>query len=163
MTQRLAKPQGPSRDVYIDVDGVCLRNAASFTGAEPAPHVFEFLQWATEFHRPHWLTTRDAHGQHAGILRAFRLAMGCPTLPAEIEALLKSIKPTTWRHGSKISGIDLGSDFVWIDDQPLRAEIDALRDRNLLNRLIVVDTNKDDDGLLRAVDMINLLSKSPLI
>ncbi|MEA2949350.1 MAG: hypothetical protein QOI40_4680 [Alphaproteobacteria bacterium] len=89
--------------------------------------------------------------------------MGCPTLPPEIEALLKSIKPTTWRHGSKISGIDLGSDFVWIDDQPLSVEIDALRERHLLSRLIVVDTNKDDDGLLRAVDMISLLSKAPLI
>jgi hypothetical protein len=163
MTQRPADPQGPSRDVYIDVDGVCLRNAASVTGMEPAPHVFEFLQWATEFHRPHWLTTRDAHGQHDGILRAFRLAMGSPALPADTEALLKSIKPTTWRHGNKISGIDLGSDFVWIDDQPLRGEIDVLRGRNLLSRLIVIDTNKDDDGLLRAVDAINFLSKSPLI
>jgi hypothetical protein len=162
MTQRPAKPQRPGRNVYIDVDGVCLRNAASVTGIEPAPHAFEFLQWATEFHRPHWLTTRDAHGQHDGILRAFRLAIGSPTLPTEIEALLKSIKPTTW-HGSKVSGIDLSSDFVWIDDQPLRVEIDALRGRNLLSRLIVIDTNKDDDGLLRAVDVINCLSENPLI
>jgi hypothetical protein len=162
MTQRPAKPQRPGRNVYIDIDGVCLRNAASVTGIEPAPHAFEFLQWATEFHRPHWLTTRDAHGQHDGILRAFRLAIGSPTLPTEIEALLKSIKPTTWR-GSKVSGIDLSSDFVWIDDQPLRVEIDALRGRNLLNRLIVIDTNKDDDGLLRAVDVINCLSENPLI
>jgi hypothetical protein len=107
-----------------------------------SPHVFEFLQWVTEFHQPHWLTTRDAHGQHDGILRAFRLAIGSPTLPTTIEALLKSIKPTTW-HGSKVSGIDLGSDFVWIDDQPLRVEIDELQGRKLLSRLIVIDTNKE--------------------
>jgi hypothetical protein len=62
-----------------------------------------------------------------------------------------------------LSGIDLGSDFVWIDDQPLMAEIDALQGRNLLRRLIVIDTNKDDDALLRAIDAINSLSKiSPL-
>ena len=109
----------------------------------------------------HWLTTRDAHGQPDGILRAFRLAIGSPTLPTKIEALLKSIKPTTW-HGSKVSGIDLGSDFVWIDDQPLSVEIDALQCRNLLSRLIVIDTNKDDDGLLRAIDAINSLSKTAL-
>jgi hypothetical protein len=58
-----------------------------------------------------------------------------------------------------LSGIDLGSDFVWIDDQPLMAEIDALQGRNLLRRLIVIDTNKDDDALLRAIDAINSLSK----
>lgn len=84
-------------------------------------------------HCPRWLTTRDAHGQHDGILRAFRLAMGLSPLPAEIEALLRSIEPTTW-HGSKVSGIDLSSDFVWIDDQPLKVEIDALQGRNLLSR-----------------------------
>ena len=83
-------------------------------------------------------------------------------MPTEVEALLKSIKPTAW-HGSKVSGIDLGSDFVWIDDQPLMVEIDALQGRNLLRRLIVIDTNKDDDALLRAIDAINSLSKiSPL-
>jgi hypothetical protein len=43
-----------------------------------------------------------------------------------------------------------GSDFVWIDDQPLAVEVEALRGRNLLGRLIVIDTNKDDDGLLCA-------------
>jgi hypothetical protein len=164
MTEKTPTPQFQRlrRDIYIDVDGVCLRNAsASPAGMEPAPHVFEFLQWATEFHQPHWLTTRDAHGQHDGILRAFRLAIGSPTLPTEIEALLKSIKPTTW-HGSKVSGIDLGSDFVWIDDQPLRVEIDVLQSRNLLSRLIVIDTNKDDDGLLRAIDAINSIPKNLL-
>ena len=161
MTQNYRKLPLFQRNVYIDVDGVCLRNNASLlTGIELAPNVFEFLRWATEFHRPHWLTTRDAHGQHDGILRAFRLAIGSPTLPTEIEALLKSIKPTTW-HGSKVSGIDLGSDFVWIDDQPLMVEIDALQGRNLLSRLIVIDTNKDDDALLRAIDAINSLSKIP--
>ena len=151
------------RSIYIDIDGVCLRHASAYssrTGVELAPHAFQFLRWAAGAHNPYWLTTRDAHGQHDGILRAFRLAIGSPTLPTEVEALLKSIKPTTW-HGSKVSGIDLGSDFVWIDDQPLMVEIDALQGRNLLSRLIVIDTNKDDDALLRAIDAINSLSKIP--
>src|SRR6476619_3743319 len=113
---------GERRNIYIDVDGVCLRSASSpLTGIDPAPHCFAFLQWAVESHRPHWLTTRDAHGQHDGILRAFKLAMGSAMLPFEI---------------------------------------DALRSRGLLDRLIVIDTNKDDVGLLRAIDAINSLSKS---
>ena len=82
--------------------------------------------------------------------------MGLATLPADAEALLKSIRPTEWQ-GSKVFGIDLASDFVWIDDQPLAVEVAALRGRNLLGRLIVVDTNKDDDGLLRAIAAIEAL------
>jgi hypothetical protein len=54
-----------------------LRQADTVSGIEPTPHAFDFLKWATEFHRPYWLTTRDAHGQHSGILRTFRLAMNC--------------------------------------------------------------------------------------
>jgi hypothetical protein len=41
--------------------------------------------------------------------------------------------------------------FVWIDDAPLRVEIETLRGRGLLNRLLIVDS---DDGLARAVDAI---------
>ena len=93
-------------------------------------------------------------------MRAFRLAMGCATLPAEIESLLTSIKPTTWA-GSKVFGIDLASNFVWIDDQPLAVEVEALRGRNLLNRLIVVDSNRDADALLRARAAIEALAKAP--
>ena len=59
--------------------------------------------------------------------------------------------PTSEWFGSKITGVDLASDFVWIDDAPLRVEIETLRGLGLLNRLLVVDT---DNGLLRAVDAI---------
>ena len=83
-------------------------------------------------------------------LRAFRHAVGSPALPAEIETLLRAVRPTEW-FGSKITGVDLASDFVWIDDAPLRVEIETLRGLGLFNRLLVVDT---DDGLLRAVDVI---------
>ena len=131
-------------NIYIDIDGPLIRNG------QLVAHCFEFLRWAVECHRPYWLTTRDAHGQHTGILRAFRHAVGSPELPAEIETLLRAVRPTEW-FGSKITGVDLASDFVWIDDAPLRVEIETLRGLGLLNRLLVVDT---DDGLLRVVDVI---------
>ena len=67
--------------------------------------------------------------------------------------MLRAIRPTEW-SGSKISGIDLASDFVWIDDDPLGVEIEALRGRGLLNRLIVIDT---DDSLVRVIDVIKSL------
>jgi hypothetical protein len=135
------------RNLYIDIDGVLIRDA------KPTPHCFAFLRWATEFHRPYWLTTRDSHGQHSGILRAFRQATGSSELPSEIEALLRAIRPTEW-SGSKISGIDLASDFVWIDDDPLGVEIEALRGRGLLNRLIIADT---EYSLVRVIDAIKSL------
>ena len=80
-------------------------------------------------------------------------------VPTEIDALVRSAEPTAW-SGHEAFGIDLSSDFVWIDDASLVFELDALRSRDLLDRLIVIDTNKDDVGLLRAIDAINSLSKS---
>ena len=67
-----------------------------------------------------------------------------------VEALLRAVRPSKWR-GSKVSGIDLASDFVWIDDDPRHNEIDDLRSLGLLDRLLIVDS---DDGLLRAVAAI---------
>jgi hypothetical protein len=130
--------------LYLDIDGVLIRDG------KPTPQCFVFLRWAVDVHQPFWLTTRDAHGQHDGILRAFRVALGVPALPAEVEATLRAVRPTKWR-GNKVSGIDLASDFVWIDDDPLLAEIDALRGLGLLDRLLIVD---GDDGLLRAAEAI---------
>ena len=69
------RPYGDRMNLYLDLDGVIIRAADSVVGIELAPRAVEFLRWATEFHRPYWLSTRDSHGQHAGILRAFRLAM----------------------------------------------------------------------------------------
>ena len=104
-----------------------------------------------ESHRPHWLTTRDAHGTHEGILRAFRHALGAPVLPQEIAHLLCAVKPTRWR-GSKLDAIDLASNWVWLDDDPLLVEVETLRCRGLLDRLLIVDS---DDDLWRAVEAID--------
>jgi hypothetical protein len=145
------------RSIYIDIDGVCLRRASAYssrTGIELAPHALQFLRWAVDAHIPHWLTTRDAHGSHDGVIRAFKLAMDSPVLDPEIEELLKTIKPTTW-SGSKLSGIDLNADFVWIDDEPLAVEVDALRELNLLERLIVINTNHDSDALLHVMQLLH--------
>jgi hypothetical protein len=128
--------------LYLDIDGVLIRDG------KPTPQCFAFLRWAVDCHQPFWLTTRDAHGEHTGILAAFRHALSTPTLATEVETLLRAVRPTRWR-GSKVSGIDLASDFVWIDDDPLAVEIDALRGLGLLDRLLIVDS---DDGLLRAAD-----------
>ena len=78
MMQRPPEPERLRRNIYIDVDGVCLRNATLLTGIEPAPYVFDFLRWAVMSHRSHWLTTRDAHGQHDGISPGLQARDGLP-------------------------------------------------------------------------------------
>ena len=128
-------------DLYLDIDGVLIRNG------QPIPVCFEFLRWVTEHHRGYWLTTRDAHGSHDGILRAFRHALDTPVLTPAIEALLTAIQATTW-SANKVSAIDVASDFVWLDDDPLPTEIAVLRSLGLLERLIVIDS---DDDLLVAM------------
>jgi hypothetical protein len=127
-------------NIYLDVDGVLL-----LRNGKPTPVCFAFLRWAVENHTPYWLTTRDAHGSHDGILRCFRHALGTPVLPPDIEALLKAIQPTTW-SANKVSAIDVASDFVWLDDDPLTTEIAVLHILGMLDRLIVV--NSDDDLLV---------------
>lgn len=131
-------------DIYLDIDGVLIRDG------QPVPVCFEFLRWVTQHHRGYWLTTRDAHGSHDGILRAH--ALNTPVLPPDIEALLTAIQPTTW-SANKVSAIDVASDFVWFDDDPLPTEIAVLRSLGLLHRLIVINS---DDDLLVAMGRIPL-------
>ncbi len=59
------------------------------------------------------------------------------TLLADTKALLRAVRPTKWQ-GSKLTGIDLASDFFRIDDDPRPAEIEALRALGLLGRLLLV-------------------------
>lgn len=127
-------------NVYIDIDGPLIRDA------KPTPNCFEFLRWAYKGSSP--LLADHARCSRLACWNPARLrhAIGCPELPSEIDALLRAIKPTEW-SGTKISRIDLASDFIWIDDDPLQVEIDALRERGLLHRLLIVDS---DDDLLRA-------------
>jgi hypothetical protein len=117
--------------IYLDIDGPLIRDG------RVTPHCFPFLKWAVELHSPYWLSTRDAHGTHDGILGAFRHALGTPILPPEIEVLIRAVGPTKWR-GNKLTGIDFTSDWVWLDDDPLLVEIEALRSRGLLDRLLIV-------------------------
>jgi hypothetical protein len=122
--------------IYLDIDGPLIRDG------RVTPHCFPFLKWAVELHSPYWLSTRDAHGTHDGILGAFRHALGTPILPPEIEVLIRAVGPTKWR-GNKLTGIDFTSDWVWLDDDPLLVEIEALRSRGLLDRLLIVATDND--------------------
>jgi hypothetical protein len=120
--------------------------------AKPTPHCFAFLRWATEFHRPYWVTTRDTTASTQESCAPSATPLAPPNCP--LKSMLCSGRSDRPSGRSKTSGIDLASDFIWIDEDPLGVEIEALRGRGLLNRLIVIDT---DYSLVRVIDVIKSL------
>ena len=68
--------------------------------------------------------------------------------------MLRAVRPTRW-HGSKVDAIVLWRDFVWIDDDPLLAEVEALRKRGLLNRLLIVDSDEDLLTVMKRRDVLH--------
>ena len=48
---------------------------------------------------------------------------------------------------SKLEAIDLTTPFLWFDDQPLRFEIEELRECGLLDGWVKVDLRRDPEQL----------------
>jgi hypothetical protein len=74
--------------LYLDLDGVILRQSDSVAGIELAPHALSFLHWAVEGSSTVLAQHKETRTERiSGVLRAFRLAMGCATLPTEVVTL----------------------------------------------------------------------------
>jgi hypothetical protein len=145
-------------NLYLDLDGVILRRTgrAEFNGRtefDVAPGAMEFLAWAVENFDCHWLTSRSHDGTYEEIERAFRFAIPTTNIAAETKDLIRSIKPASWR-AAKTSGIDLTSDFYWVDDDPDGASVAALAAVGASSRLIVASTDERPDGLARVKDVL---------
>ena len=81
--------------------------------------------------------------------RALRLG-GLP-LNDPVWTIVKGIPARSWTN-SKVSAIDLLSDFWWIDDRPDEQSLNILAQHGLSDRLIIVV--EDDDGLNRCREML---------
>jgi hypothetical protein len=141
---------------FIDIDGVLLRSvngAVWNAGYELAPHTIEFLEWATSRFECHWLTARDRHGSHEGIILAFQDALGTSNLSPDLLDLILAVKPQAW-SGIKTSGIDLQSNFLWIDDNPSTSDLLALERAGCLDRWFEVNVDVNPDDLLRAMVLL---------
>jgi hypothetical protein len=144
--------------LYLDLDGVILRRTGrtEFNGRtefDVAPGAMEFMLWAVDNFDCHWLTSRSHDGTYDEIERAFRFAIPTTNMAAETKGLIRSIKPALW-DAEKASGIDLASDFYWVDDDPDVGSVAVLEAAGKSSRLILASTDERPDDLTRVWDVL---------
>lgn len=121
--------------LYIDIDGVLLTSRHT----KAAPGAAELIDFATKHFDCYWLTSYCKDGDAHFALRLLARYFDEATMEK-----LQCIKATDWQS-RKTEGIDLDSDFYWLDDHPMRAEMEELKKCGKLNSLIVVDLNREDE------------------
>ncbi len=126
--------------LYLSVEGVLLdrvnRQNRKARGFEAMPFALEFLTWSVSRFDCFWLTDLDRCGGKNRIKRAFRIALNERRLPVELEIVFEAVNPTVWED-AKIEGIDLDSDFYWIESDPDSECLAFFKRRGLGNRLLI--------------------------
>lgn len=122
------------KKLYIDIDGVLLRSGHR----KLAPGAEDLIDVTTKNFDCYWLSSY-CKGDAAPVLRLLSRYVDEETIEK-----LKSVKATNWLSW-KTEGIDLESDFIWLEDHPMRAEMQVLKAHDKLDRLIVVDLNRKDE------------------
>lgn len=128
----------------MDVDGVLLTNKHTqipFYGDA-------FIDAITSKYDCFWLTTHCKDGDTQMVLDRLSKYYSTDTMKK-----LQTIKPTKW-DTLKTEAIDFGSDFYWIDDYVFEAEKEILKQRNCIDKLLLVDLNKEKE-------LLNTLLKFP--
>ena len=132
--------------LYLSVEGVLLnrvdRQKRKARGFEAMPYAREFLTWSVSRFDCHLLTDLDRCGGKNRIRRAFRIAWDHWQLPDDLEMLFEAVHPTVW-EGKKIEGIDLESDFYWIESDPDSECLAFFKRRGLENRLLIYNEPND--------------------
>jgi hypothetical protein len=133
-------------NLYLDIDGVLLGKTDP---ASPrivlANHARQFLELAIANFDCFWLTTH-CRGDAQPVLDYLR-----PFVHDDLVPLLTRIKPTNF---DVLKTDALRGDFLWLDDSPLAIEVSWLRERNLLDRWVQVDTRKRPDDLLAVMEVL---------
>jgi hypothetical protein len=129
--------------LYIDVDGVLI---PSDIEADLPEHILPFIDFVTENFDCYWLTSYCR-----GNTRSLLKVLAGYFAPVTMEKLLK-VKPTDFKK-TKAEGIDLSSDFIWIDDSPTVVSKNMLSEVGRLDRLIVVDLETKDE-LIRVMELL---------
>jgi hypothetical protein len=129
--------------LYVDIDGVLLTTKQ----IKPAENLSLFLDFISSHFDCYWLTTHCRGFENNSIKYL--------TNHLDINDLekIKSFKETNW-DALKTEGIDLESDFYWLEDYPFQAEILVLKSLNLGDRLIKVELN-GDKNLLHVRDLLS--------
>ncbi len=132
--------------LYLGVEGVLLQRVDRIKrkarGFEAMPYALEFLTWCVSRFDCYWLTRLDRCGGNNRIRRAFRIAWNEWQLPGELEIIFEAVIPTVWED-AKIEGIDLDSDFYWIESDPDPECLAFFKRRGLGNRLLIYEQPDD--------------------
>lgn len=123
------------KNLYLDIDGVLLTKHG-----EPAPHLVDFLNFATTNFDCHWLTTHCKGNSETALLYL------ADKVPPVAIPLLEKIKPTNWKLW-KTEGIDFTKDFFWIDDYAFEAEKTILEEKERSDNLVTVDLKSKPNQL----------------
>lgn len=138
-----------SKLLYLDVDGVLLgKNRPHDAGIVLANHARGFLEFCLPRFECFWLTTHCKEGDATRVLGLLRRYSEEPVM-----RLIKEVRPTYWKT-LKTEAIDFGTDFYWIDDRLLWTEMEILKENNVLDRWIQIDTRRNPDDLDRAVSLL---------
>ncbi len=119
--------------IYLDIDGVLV--TAKNTHA--AEDVIPFLEFITEHFDCYWLTTHCKGDALPAVEYVKKNISNC-------ESYLSKIKPTQWDI-LKTEAIDFDSDFYWLDDYPMMAEKQVLKQKDKEATLIVVDLSHPNE------------------
>lgn len=128
------------KNIYLDIDGVLLTKQGA-----SAPHLVEFLDFATSNFNCYWLTTHC----DGDATTAFLYLVG--KIPTEAVPYLEKIKPTKWKLW-KPEAIDFTQDFYWLDDYAFDGDKKILEEHQALDKLITVDLQTSPNQLL---DIVN--------
>ncbi len=132
--------------LYLSIKGVLLKRVSrqirKARGFEAMPYALEFLTWSVSRFDCYWLTSLDRCGGNNRIRRAFRIAWNEWQLPGELEIIFVAVIPTVWED-AKIVGIDLDSDFYWIESDPDPECLAFFKRPGLGNRLMIYEQPDD--------------------
>lgn len=133
------------RHLFIDIDGVVLGTTPGTHNTALAPGAADLIQFGLSVGGCSWLSTHGASGQREPVMRRLR-----PFLPDSFVGLFDRVEAARWQT-LKTRALPLSGEFVWLDDAPLRAELDELERRGVADHFLRVDTRKDWTALVGAL------------
>jgi hypothetical protein len=143
--------------LYLDVDGVLLRRTGrqtsrGLTEFQVADHATAFLRFCITNFECYWLTARSREGSIVEVERAFRHAVRNPAALEQenddLKGLVSGIPVAAWGE-MKVDAFSAEEDFYWLDDNPDHASKSWLDQHGLSGRLVMADTDRQPDDLVR--------------